>query len=299
MKLTFLISAHKDPEHLKKLIESLPEGSEFFIHIDLKSDITAFTRLIQGENIHFLPNRVNVIWGSINEVVYQMALVEAALTSDADYLITLSGMDYPVWSNARILEFFEENQGRNILQGISMVHQGAVAQLYRELRFLADKPWKTGSLLSKFRVGLRKSISFLGINKTLQIHAPEKVYDLYKGAAWWAITRELAQFVLQQWKGNERLVKYFRTSFCPAETFVQTVAFNSKYADSCMLSKGAYMSLAALTPLTYINYDPVIKILDETDYDKIIGSGKMFCRKVITGDSERLMKLIDQEREAK
>ena len=38
-KLAFLISAHKDPVHLKRLIDSLPESSEFFIHIDAKSDM--------------------------------------------------------------------------------------------------------------------------------------------------------------------------------------------------------------------------------------------------------------------
>ena len=43
MKLAFLISAHTDPEHLKRLILSLPEDAVFVVHIDAKSDISAFT----------------------------------------------------------------------------------------------------------------------------------------------------------------------------------------------------------------------------------------------------------------
>ena len=297
-KLAFLISAHKDPIHLKRLIDSLPESSEFFIHIDAKSDIRLFTEAIDQPNAHFIEHRVNVCWGSINEVEYQMELVRAALAAGSfDYLITLSGMDYPVWSNSRIFEFFDKANGKIFLQGISMLHQGKLSQQYAKLRFFTDKPWANGTLLSKARNGLREAVSALGVRKTLTIHCPDKEYTLYKGAAWWAITPDLALDVLNQWDNNEHLVGYFKTSFCPAETFVQTVAFNSpKYADRCMLAQGRYKSLTALTPLTFIDYSTNIKILDEFDFDRITKSGKMFCRKVVTGESDLLMTLIDDAR---
>ena len=128
-KLAFLISAHKDPVHLKRLVDSLPDGSEFFIHIDAKSDIRPFTERIDQPNVHFIEHRVNVCWGSINEVEYQMELVRAALAAGSfDYLVTLSGMDYPVWSNSRIMEFFDKANGKIFLQGISMLHQGKLSQ---------------------------------------------------------------------------------------------------------------------------------------------------------------------------
>ena len=206
-------------------------------------------------------------------------------------------MDYPVWSNSRIMEFFDKANGKIFLQGISMLHQGKLSQQYAKLRFFTDKPWANGTLLSKARNGLREAVARLGVRKTLTIHCPDKEYTLYKGAAWWAITPDLAHDVLNQWDNNEHLVGYFKTSFCPAETFVQTVAFNSpKYADRCMLAQGRYKSLTALTPLTFIDYSTNIKILDEFDFDRITKSGKMFCRKVVTGESDLLMTLIDDAR---
>ena len=63
-----------------------------------------------------------------------------------------------------------------------------------------------------------------------------------------------------------------------------------------MLAQGRYKSLTALTPLTFIDYSTNIKILDEFDFDRITKSGKMFCRKVITGESDLLMTLIDDAR---
>ena len=53
MKLAFLISAHKDARHLRALVNSLPADSEFYIHIDQKSDIRRFEEKLDQENIHF------------------------------------------------------------------------------------------------------------------------------------------------------------------------------------------------------------------------------------------------------
>ena len=72
MNIAYLISAHTDAPQLKRLVEALHPDAHFFIHIDKKSDITPFTSLLQGDNIHFLTNRVNVRWGTILEVKYQM-----------------------------------------------------------------------------------------------------------------------------------------------------------------------------------------------------------------------------------
>lgn len=299
MKLAFLISAHKDANHLRDLITSLPKGSEFFIHIDAKSNIRNFEEKVYGDNIHFIKHRVNVVWGSINEVEYQMELIRAALYEcQADYLITMSGMDYPVWSNRAILDYFykAKEEEREILQGISMLHQGKQAQEYRHFRFFTSKPWKNGSIKNKFRVALRHMVAATPIRKTLHIHCPGKTYTLYKGAAWWAITPKLAKYILDEWDYNKHLVNYFKTSFCPAETFIQTVAFNSDFASHCMIEEGKYQSLEAITPLTYIHYHPVIKILTEEDYPKIKESNKMFCRKVISKTSYKLMDLIDNDR---
>ena len=61
----------------------------------------------------------------------------------------------------------------------------------------------------------------------------------------------------------------------------------------CILTKGPYPGLDALTPLHFIDYNPVIKILDESDYTRLIESGKMFCRKVVSGKSDELVALIE------
>ena len=87
--------------------------------------------------------------------------------------------------------------------------------------------------------------------------------------------------------------RYFVDSFGQAETVIQTIAFNSpKWAEKCMFVDGKYPGLAALTPLHYIVYEPVIKVMDETDYEALMASGRMFARKFISGKSDKLVEKL-------
>jgi hypothetical protein len=136
----------------------------------------------------------------------------------------------------------------------------------------------------------------LGIRKKLYITVDGQHYALYKGADWWGITSELATYCMDFMDNHPDFVRYFNTSFCPSETIWQTIAFQSPFASRCMLSEGAFTRLEDYTPLTYIEYGEEIKVFTEADYDTIIKSGKMFCRKTITGKSDKLMDLIDEQR---
>lgn len=74
MRIAFLISAHNDVQHLKRLIEALPHKAEFFVHIDAETDIKPFTEAIDNPNVHFVERRYNIMWGSFMQVRYQMEL---------------------------------------------------------------------------------------------------------------------------------------------------------------------------------------------------------------------------------
>ncbi len=301
MKIAFLISAHTDAQHLKRLTEVLPKGSDFYIHIDKKSDIDLFLSVLPAsEHVIYLDHRVNVVWGSMNEVEYQMELIRAALDSGTGYdrLVTLSGMDYPLWSNERIVRYFQECEDKELLCGMCMTNQKHGADLYRQYRFFTSRPWAKGTIKSKFRVACRKVVFALGVRKPLVFtNSRGESTKLYKGAAWWAITPALAAVLLEKWDKDEAYHKYFDTSFGPAETFSQTVAFNSPFAEKCMLVDGEFQNLPALTPLTYIYYKPgFVRMLTEEDFPLLQADDKMFCRKVVTGRSDKLMRLIDDIR---
>ena len=299
MKLAFLISAHNDPKHLARLIKSLPEESDKYVHIDKKAEICNFEQVKDLPHVWILDVRIDVMWGSFLQVAFQKALMEAALSSgeDYDYLITLSGLDYPLKSNSQMMDFFEQGRGKEFIQGMCMTDAGIDTKLYQEYRFLNNHPWRYGTLKSKFRVSLRMITYALGFRKPLRIRFDGMVYDLYKGSDWWAISSGLARYMLAFYQEHPAFVDYFKNSFSPNETIWQTIAFHSPYADRCILTKGPVDGLEQLTPLTYIEYGEEIKVFTEEDFGTLMDSGKLFFRKVMTGKSDKLMDMIDKYRD--
>lgn len=296
MNIAYLISAHTDAPQLRRLIEALQPDAHFFIHIDRKSDITPFTSLLKGDNIHFLDKRYDVRWGTIIEVDYQMELMAAAVGYPLhfDRIFFLSGMDYPLWPAGRITAWLEEHEGEEILQGIRMDAPEVTPRqnrLYRTAR--PFYPWLGAKLGQKMSILGRRLREKLNIQKPLSFKVGDDLWHLYKGSAWWCISEGLALHILKIYLGRPEVLKYFRDSFGQAETLIQTIAFNSpEWAPKCILTEGTYPGLAALTPLHFIDYEPVIKVLDESDLPRLRESGKMFCRKVVSGKSDRLVEMI-------
>ena len=295
MRLAFLISAHNDAKQFHRLLNALPADAHFYVHIDAKSDIRPFEEGVTNRNVVFLKKRYDIMWGSFQQVRYQMELLRAALNSghDYNYLFSLSGLDYPLWKNSEIKEFLAKNFGKQHLFTISLADNPEIAELYTEYRFLNIYSWRYGSWKSKFRVALRHLVKAVGIRKSLTINGRK----LYKGGSWWAITGNLARYVLNVYDKDKSFVNYFINAFGPDETFIHTIAMNSPFASSCTLLDGKkYNSLEALSPLTYIEYGKEIKVFTEKDYERLYASGKMFCRKVMTGKSNALLELIDSRR---
>ena len=298
MNIAYLISAHTDAPPLKRLVEALHPDAHFFIHIDKKSGITPFTSLLQGDNVHFLPNRVNVRWGTILEVDYQMALIKAAIDFPVtfDRIFFLSGMDYPLWSNAHITKWLEKQGDREILSGIRMDTRLISRQqrrLYTHARPFFHFEGLSNKGNERLSIICRKLKALIGMRKHLFFKVGGQRWHLYKGAAWWCISERLATYIYQTYTNEPAIRHYFVDSFGQAETLIQTIAFNSpEWAPHCLLHEGKYPGLAALTPLHYILYEPVIKMMEESDYATLMASGKMFARKFISGKSDKLIEML-------
>ena len=305
MNIAYLISAHNDPQQLKRLVEALGNNAWCFIHIDRKSDIQPFIealKCIEGDRIQFIKERTDVRWGTILEVEYQMALLKAALDYSQnmrrdtefhgfDRYITMSGLDYPIKpSRLAFDDTFEPSQ--EYLMGIDLA-DAAVAckdtKIYRHARPFFNIPHIGNTANQRLSIICRELLKILRIHKPLIL---PNGWHLYKGASWWAITEPLARYIYDTYVADSSIQEYFRDSFGQAETLIQTIVFNSPYAKRCMKVTGAYPGLYALTPLTYIDYNPVIKILTEDDYPTLLESGKLFCRKVVSGTSDKLVEKL-------
>ncbi len=303
MHIGYLISAHTDPQQLKRLVDAInSDRACFFIHIDRKVSIEQFTSVIKGGNIRFIQDRKDVRWGTIIETDYQMALIRAAAASrmNFDKLFFLSGMDYPLWSTRRIEEWVDSVGGKEVLYGINM-NTCSICGQQREL-YATPRPffsWKWLGNKGNQRLGIlcRKLKKAVGLRKPLAFAVDGQPWNLYKGSAWCCISGEMASDILKVYDTVPAVKRYFTDSFGPAETVIPTIAFNNRqWASKCTLVEGAYPGLAALTPLHFIDYNPVIKVMDEADYGRLVDSGRMFARKLVSGKSDKLVEMLDEHR---
>ena len=102
VEIAYIISAYKYPEQLTRLVSRLNTGGvHFFIHVDKKTEngiyLQAANALSQFPNVYFL-KRHRCYWGGFGHVRASLKGIAAvaARKLPVDYLILLTGQDYPI-----------------------------------------------------------------------------------------------------------------------------------------------------------------------------------------------------------
>lgn len=216
-----------------------------------------------------------------------------------DRVFFLSGMDYPLWSNRRITEYLEANPEKEFIMGMNLTECYEPPKMQTRVRLYHYRDWPFGNDTVRRILygGIRELLHLLKIRKRNYIVDNGSRRNVYCGSSWWCLTYDCMKYVYDVMTSNKSYENYFKTALAPDEMLVQTIVFNSHYAQKAMLHEGGYPGLVGLTPLHYIEYDKSIAVYTEKDYDKLVSSGKMFFRKARTGVSDRLMDMIDKHRD--
>lgn len=126
MKIAYLISVYKDPQQFVRMLKAL-RGKEtyFFIHVDAKVDDKIF---IDNLPIDLLPyviftsKRYYIQWGGFNQVLYQKELLYTCVHSKICFerVFLLTGQDYPLWSNEKIVCELNDNPHKEYVIGLNI-----------------------------------------------------------------------------------------------------------------------------------------------------------------------------------
>ena len=106
-----LISAYKDTDYLKRLINFFDKDFEILVHLDKKSKIDPQDIQINS-NVHVF-KKYTINWGSINHLKAILFLLQETLRIDKNisYIHIISGGDIPV----RKLSEFKKFENSNII----------------------------------------------------------------------------------------------------------------------------------------------------------------------------------------
>lgn len=289
----YLISAHLDPNALAAQVNSLNSESQvdFYIHIDAKVNITPFKTLLNDySNVIFLEGneRVIVHWGGYSQLKMQYNLMQKMFDSGTIYkrVFNLSGLDYPLVSNKTLLEKLPND--KEYITGYDVSHEryinpqkGSMKDKFLYYHFMDTRFL---SRLNKLKIKKKSSYEQLG-------------YDFYFGSENWSLTYDCVKYIFDTYSKDKALQKILRFCFSPNEAWVHTIFFNSCWRNKGQIYQDEYHGLIALSPVHYFSYGDSIKILTEEDYDTLIQSGKMFCRKVRSGISDKLISMIETKRQ--
>lgn len=306
MKIAYLILAHKNPEQLMRLISRLQSDSvDFFIHVDKKSDFSNFKCLFLNDshsNIYFT-KREKCSWGRIGIVKGTLHALKTIVNTgkNHDYIILLTGQDYPVKTNEFIKDYLRKNYGKIFMRIFELPNtewddeynptEGGLNRIKQYHFVFMGKPY----VYPRYEQNQKIKDKLLNVLFGLRFHFPRKFPDNLKpfgGFAWWGIPKNAADYILSFTKSHPEYLRYYEHTLIPSEMFFQTILANSKnkeIVDNLTCQDIHYMDWK------YKKNPDNPKTLQEEDINSLIGTDKLFARKFDVNIDRKIFDLIDEK----
>lgn len=285
-KHAVLLIAHQNPEHQLKLINYLGDSFDFFIHYNKKSkltenDIKAFTAL---PNVKLFSQKYEVNWGGVTLTKIILYLGgEAIKNKDYKYIIVLSGQDFPIKSRQSILNFYNENEGKQFLLNFPLPapwwENGGYERFnYYHFFDIVNGRNHLGQKMINFLVKTQKII---GLNRDIKSKLP----PMYGGSSWFSVTTDCMEYCIHYFDKHKGIFKLINHTFAPDEMIFHTIIMNSEYEKSVQNDNLCFISWGE---------DPSPLTLDDSFFHVLKSSDKLFARKFISPTSTGLIeKLTD------
>lgn len=264
MKLGFILLAHNEPAAVKRLVDILAgAGHQVMIHFDASSPEEERQAVIALE--HEYPQLVRVIsqvpcrWGewSLVEAVLVVMREFEKMPDKPDYIHLMSAADFPIRPIADMQEFLRRNPDQDYIESYDITKHCWVKAGPSIERFHQYYP-------VNFRTS-RRTFDFLyHLQRKLRIwrKIPLSMAP-HMGSQWWTLRWSTCAKVLDFIGKNPHLVKYFRSTWIPDETFFPTVIAH-------LIPRGEIANIQLLlhhlTPngrpyIIYLDHIPIIRKL--------------------------------------
>ncbi len=269
MRLAYLILVHDNPEQVKRLIQKFSE--DVYVHVDKKCNINEF--FVNGRNIFFIKERVNIHWGRYSMVKATLNLIYEAYKNLKvyDYYILLSGADYLIRSEESLKMFLEKNKEYSFIE-----YESIENNMYLNRRY------------KKYTLFERNKFFEKAVTKVFNILAEERpVYNslnIYKGSQWWCLNKWAVEYIINYIKNNKGIIRYFKYTDIPDEMFFQTIILtnhNLKIINDNL----SYIRMNGAHPY----------LLKKTDLLTLRSSKYFFARKFDSRVDSEILDILDKE----
>ncbi len=263
MKIAILILAHKNKQHLVKLVDQLKSDFDIYIHIDKKSEMEFY----ECKNVVVLKKH-KVYWGHSSIVDATISLLKKAHQKSYDRYVLISGQDLPTQSNREITAFFEANKNTEFIEYDAFpASRWGEIESWSRIRYFSPLRFPE-TYLQKVMNFFLKSIRKIQI--ALPITQRKDLIPFYGGDQWFNLTGACVDYILGE-ESSKKLLKRMKFTRCSDEIYFQTVILNSKFSTCCLNNSLRFIDWDALSE------NP--KVLTMNNIDELKKTTSLFARK--------------------
>lgn len=286
MNKIFAITCHKLTQPLIHTVEYLSSFNEniILIHVDKKVNLSDFL-ILKGPNVHLIPNRIEVTWGHVSQIISVLELMKFSLEFDYQFFFLLSGDDIPIKTNEDLNIFLENHFKYNFIH-----YQDGINQIKAEDRVKYNYPKffylrKRTFVVKAKKLFVYKTKKILYKNKKFSKKC-YKIPKMYKGTNWFGLKKCTVQYIIKFLDVNIWYMDLFEKSFCGDEVFFHTIV---KTNEDLILFDCPNYSNKALRYIDWHSGPEYPRILTESDRFKIKNSNYFFARKIDENASRDFM----------
>jgi Family of unknown function (DUF5928)/Core-2/I-Branching enzyme len=281
-KIAFILLCHKDPEAIIAQATRLTAVGDYIaIHFDARAKKAEYElitdALRDNANVVFAKKRIKCGWGEWSLVQATLNAVKAAEAAfpRATHFYMLSGDCMAIKSSEYAHEFLD-NDDADFIESFDYFESDWIKTglkeerlIYRHLLNERRHKWLFyASLGAQRKLGLTRAI-------------PDDL-QIMIGSQWWCLRRRTIEWILEFCQRRRDVMRFFRTTWIPDETFFQTVVRH-------LIPQGEIRA-RSLTFLMFSDYGMPVTFYND-HYDLLLGQDFLFARKISPDATELKFRL--------
>ena len=270
-RIAYILLCHKDPDGIVAQARRLTAAGDFVsIHFDARAPRDAYDKiragLAENRSVTFARRRLKCGWGEWSLVDATLQAVQAAVDAfpRATHFYMLSGDCMPIKS-AEFAHTFLDREEVDYIESFDFFNSDWIKTGIKDER-LIYRHW--------FNERNRKALFYASMNLQKKLGLARKVPSdiaMQIGSQWWCLRRRTIEMLLEFCARRRDVMRFFRTTWIPDETFFQTLVRH--------LVPEHEIRTRTLTFLMFTDYGMPVTFYND-HYDLLLSQDYLFARKI-------------------
>ncbi|WP_394151944.1 DUF5928 domain-containing protein [Loktanella salsilacus] len=270
-KIAFILLCHKDPDAIIQQARQLTAAGDCIaIHFDARAPKESYAHihdaLADNPNVAFARRRIKCGWGEWSLVQATLYAVEAAVDAfpRATHFYMVSG-DCMAIKSASYAHDFLDRHDKDYIESFDFYDSDWIKTGFKEER-LIYRHWFNE------RTQKRRFYWSFWVQRWLGWTRPVPAdVQVMIGSQWWCLRRRTIEAILDFKRSRRDVMRFFRTTWIPDETFFQTLVRH--------LIPGKEIETRTLTFLMFTDYGMPVTFYND-HFDLLLSQDALFARKI-------------------